>query len=294
MKAIDITEYLSPMLAELAEPFDSPEYLFEPKFDGVRAYCLAPNFFLSRTGKTLHTRFPDLYVDTKNSCCLDGEIVCLNHGIPDFNKVQIRQAQSDPIRIKYLAKIYPAKFIPFDIISIGSQNLTKLTLRERKEALGNEVKGEITPFIIGKGIDLYNDLVAKGYEGIMAKRLDSQYQFGKRSPCWLKIKRRQVGEFLAVGLTVGEGERKDTFGSIILCLAQRNGELRYVGNVGSGFNARELAFFKAFCMEQKGAMPFKTLPEDTGRVLMWCKPFPIRVEFMERTKDGKLRFPRLC
>jgi len=283
---------IEPMLAETADkPFDSKEHIFELKLDGVRAIAIVNKQieFWGRHNNNLTRLFPELQlIWASKPCILDGEIVG-----QDFNAVQHRVHKTRELDIKIASKRYPCVFEAFDILQVNGEDLTKRPLIERKEILGevlddNEV-ARFLGFVDTKGTWLFRQIEEQGLEGIMAKAKTSLYQIGKRSKDWLKIKAFKEDKFLICGLTAGENERSQTFGSLVLGKETENG-LQYVGNVGSGFTEKMLKELSQIFEGLKGECPFKE-PPDLGRELKyWLKPFLCcEVRYLE--SEGKLRFP---
>jgi bifunctional non-homologous end joining protein LigD len=188
---------LDPMLATLAgRPFSNPEWLFEPKWDGFRAICFLHEGrvrFLSRNRKSLTERFPELQQVLKliraSAAVIDGEIVALDEsGLPCFEKLQSRNGAA---RFQHQSRVIV--FYAFDLLYVDGQDLTQCPLIARKAALKrilpkrNTGRLRYTEHIIGEGEQLFSELEEMQLEGMVAKRLDSIYLFG-RSRSWVKIK----------------------------------------------------------------------------------------------------------
>src|SRR5205807_66539 len=103
-----------------------------------------------------------------------------------------------------------------------------------REVLEEDDRVVLSDYIEARGVDYYNAVIARGLEGIIAKRTDARYVPGKRSRDWIKIKKKTTLDCVIAGITAGEGEREDTFGSLILG-AYHEGSLFHVGRVGTGF-----------------------------------------------------------
>lgn len=287
---------IEPMLAETAkEPFDSPDWLFEAKLDGVR--CIAQlgggTTLQGRSGSDITRKFPELqgiHWWARKPCVLDGEIVC-----DSFGAIQQRIHKEKPLDIRIASQQYAAKYQVFDILLLGDEALTRKPLHERKRILSEVVDGGngvgVLPFVF-EGIALFERAKTEGWEGIMAKRMASTYQIGRRSPDWLKIKVFKEERFLICGLTEGENDRAKTFGSLILGKETDRG-LLYVGNCGSGFS-EELLQKLSVVLSGLGAeeCPFPEAPKLDRRLKHWVKPFLwCEVRYLEYGSDGKLRFP---
>jgi bifunctional non-homologous end joining protein LigD len=197
--------------------------------------------------------------------------------------------------IRIASKLYPARFFAFEILSLDGRSLMPLAQIARKDALHAVMSdtpiGLVLPWRDTEGIALFREIQSFQQEGIMAKLQSAPYIEGKRVDWWLKVKNFQEGTFYVCGLTEGEGERAATFGSLILGELLRDGRWLYVGNVGSGFNQRQLVELMAYLGLLKGGCPFEQA--EVGRtVKFWTKPVAqCEVRFLEWGVDGKLRFP---
>jgi len=246
----------------------------------------------ARSGQDITAQFPELWElhrQVTKPCILDGEIACAT-----FNQVQHRIHRTKALDIRVASKLYPARFFAFDILSLGQQKLMSIPQMSRKEALRavmtESPAGLVLPWREREGIALFHEVQSLQQEGIMAKHQAAPYVEGKRVDWWLKVKNFQEATFYVCGLTEGEGERTATFGSLILG-ELRDGRWLYVGNVGSGFDQRQLVELTAYFGSLKGECPFGQA--DVGRpVKFWTKPVvQCEVRFLEWGKDGKLRFP---
>src|SRR6059036_3135176 len=229
---------IKPMLAESREtPFDSKDHIFELKWDGTRALAIVRDGlrFQNRRLNYVESRYPDLAVHTRKPAILDGEIVVMNGQLPSFEKLQERERASGKIKIEYLAKTLPATYIVFDVLYVGDKSVMGLSQMERKAILPDlvEVDDRVVQrdYIEGRGVDYYNAVIARGLEGIIAKHKETRYQVGKRSKDWVKIKKKTTLDAIICGITAGEGEREDTFGSLIL---GRTSRARSSTSAGSG------------------------------------------------------------
>jgi len=293
---------IRPMLAEKAEPFDSADYIFEIKWDGTR--CIA---FVDTQKKRLRLqnrrlldithRYPEFefYDCFAKSCIVDGEIVVLREGRPDFSLLQQREHVENRRKIEMLSKRFPATYVVFDILWKDREWKTQQPLIERKGILEENLVAErnlmLSEHIDGKGKAFFEKAIELGFEGVVGKRKDGAYLPGKRTDLWLKIKKRNTIDAAVLGFMKGEGSRKDYFGSLILGLFDGE-KYVYVGRVGTGF---ELNFLEWFSREAEpfftSESPFEAEPS-IKREVRWLKPnFVAEVEFLEVSGDGKLRAP---
>lgn len=291
---------IKPMLALTSSPFDSNKHLFELKWDGTR--CIA---FIDRYGIRLQNRrlmdisyrypeFKDLKGLIKGgSAVLDGEIVILYKGRPDFERLQQREQTEDRFRIKLLSEIMPATYVVFDILYLRDKSLMALPLINRKDILNENLSPSehiILSQYYEKGTELYNLALEKGFEGIMAKAKESPYLQGKRSPYWLKIKKFNDIDAVVCGIMKGKVETLPV-GSLILGLYKR-GKLIHIGQVGTGFNEKQIQHLLKISEKLRiSKTPFKVIPS-LKREVQWLRPeIVVRVRFLEWTKDKKLRSP---
>ena len=289
---------LKPMLAVSGQPFNSEGWIFEPKIDGTR--CLAE---VSSSGVRLHNRrlfdityrYPELALALAkgaSGCVLDGEIAVFADGRPSFAKLAERDHQNDRIRIDFLSRSMPASYVVFDIIYAKENSVMNLPLRERKRILREGLQESefvtIADSFPEKGEDYFQAALKMGIEGIVAKRLDSVYEPGMRSPNWIKIKKSLKLDLVIGGYIPGKGGRVPYFGGLLLG-AYSHGLLQYVGRVGSGFTDKELAEI-AGAFSPQDRSPFVNAPATPPA--RWVKPQQVvQVSALEVTKDGHLRAP---
>ena len=293
------THVIKPMLAESREtPFDSKDHIFELKWDGTRALAVVRDGlrFQNRRLSYVESRYPDLAVHTRKPAILDGEIVVMNGPLPSFEKLQQREQASGKIKIDHLAKTLPATYIVFDVLYVGDKSVMGLSQMERKAILPDLVEVDdkvvLSDYIEGRGIDYYNAVIARGLEGIIAKHKLTRYQVGKRSKDWIKIKKKTTLDAIICGITAGEGEREDTFGSLILG-AYFEGSLFHVGRVGTGFSEKlRRTLFERLLAIRQAECPFPEVPEVDAHVGFWTKPeIVVEAHFLEFSKDRHMRAP---
>ncbi|MGA9043071.1 MAG: non-homologous end-joining DNA ligase [Terriglobales bacterium] len=239
-----------PMLATSVEkPFDSPEWLFEIKWDGYRAIAFIEDRkvrLVSRNQNDLTAQFSELrdlpkFVKAK-SAILDGEIVALdNAGRSSFSLMQQRTGiRKGGRRVAGRADV-PALYYAFDLIYLDGFDLHRIALEERKRALAGIISSnEILRYSdhFDKGVALFAAAMQQGLEGILAKKRASHYE-ETRSHEWLKIKITQTVDCVIGGYTDPEGSR-EYFGSLVLGLYDKKGRLIHVGQAGTGFDQKML------------------------------------------------------
>jgi len=290
---------IKPMLAESREtPFDSADHIYELKWDGTRAICFLRDRqrFQNRRMTFIEPRYPDLKVRTKKPAILDGEIVVMWDGKPSFEKLQERERPGTKIHQDYLVKTLPATYVAFDVLYIGDENVMGKPQMERKallrEVLEEDDRIVLSDYVEARGVDYYNAVIGRGLEGIIAKRKDARYSPGKRTKDWIKIKKKTTLDCVIAGITAGEGEREDTFGSLIMG-AYYQGELFHVGRVGTGFSElfRRSLYPRLVALRQE-ACPFPEVPEIDAHIGFWTRPEIVaEVHFLEFSKDRHMRAP---
>jgi bifunctional non-homologous end joining protein LigD len=236
---------LRPMLATLAaEPFRDPNWLFEIKWDGVRAIAQVRRGrvrLVSRSTRDLSRQYPELArFPQALDAVLDGEIVALDaDGRSSFHRLQRRMNLTGKAEIERMSEQVPVVFYAFDLLSLRGRDLTRLPLAERKQklaALGWSGPWRYSDHVVGDGIGLFELARQRGLEGIVAKRADAPYEAG-RSRLWLKFKLQQRQEAVIVGYTDPQGSRSG-FGALLLAVFEpRENAYVYIGRVGTGFDA---------------------------------------------------------
>lgn len=199
--------FLSPMLLQTSEaPFDSNEYIFELKNNGVRLLIEngpSKRNYYTRHGNLLNNLLPELDHIELTNCYLDGELVCFKNGKEDFEGVMSRINSKTKNAVAKGLEQHPLTYIVFDIIEHNQKNITDSPLLERKEILTeliedtNHIRKSIS--VLHEGIHLFNQVKKLGLEGIVAKKLHSSYQIMSRSYDWLKIINWQYVECYITG-----------------------------------------------------------------------------------------------
>ena len=316
------------MLASTLEvPLADPEFVYEPKYDGVRALArVAPGRpvpvvqLFSRAGNDKTSQFPAIVkalqrfaLKLRAPLLLDGELVALD-------------ARGEPVGFQHLqgrihrkaigpADDTPTAFIAFDLLREGPHDLRGLALTARRAAL-ERVFGDpgsallrVSPQVGRDGRDLYRQAMASGWEGLIAKRAASRYVSGKRTSDWAKLKLQHAQEFVIGGWTEPRGSRAH-FGALLLGVyeqtaAAASGRTRrpasriapprlvYVGHVGGGFNQAELTrVMRALAPLTTARSPFDVPPPVTNETPHWVTPRLVaQVRFTEWTDEGRLRHP---
>ena len=293
---------LAPMLAETgSEAHTDRAWRYEPKLDGYRvlAFVGAGEVRLqSRRGLNLTPYFPEIAAELgaqpAGQLLLDGEIVALDAGgRPSFNALQQRAQLKGAAEIATAQRATPVVLVCFDLLHFAGLNLRTAPYGDRHRYLAQcLLPGAHVQLVhtAANAEQLYAAALASGYEGIVAKRLDSAYQPGLRSRAWLKVKALRTAEFLIGGYTRGKGAR-EPLGALLL--GYRDGKaLRYAGHVGSGLDEATIAvLLKRTARLKRGTAPFAAKPP-LHRPTTWLAPRLIaEVAYGERTPDGLLRAP---
>ena len=299
---------IKPMLAHPFEKaFDSKLWVFEVKWDGVRAILFKNDMEIkiqSRNGNDITKRYPEVVAAAKlslrscRSAILDGEIVVLNEeGIPDFHTHQHRMHVQSLQEIMALSVEYPSTYYVFDILYRDNTNLKGLGYLERRDVLSSMLKTnetiKISEFIEEKGTEILKSSKELKLEGIVAKHRGSIYREGVRSRDWLKIKNTKTQDCVIIGYTEGLGSRASHFGSLVLAVySASEKELKFAGHVGTGFNEQTLMEIYSKLKELETKLrPVHTVPY-LNRATKWLKPVLVaEVKFDEWTPDRILRAP---
>ena len=291
---------VEPMLATLTDrPFSDPNWLFEIKWDGVRALARIENDALtlrSRTGVDMDKRYPELAslpdALAARQAILDGEIVALDtRGHSDFELLQERMHVRAPGE-SLLSRV-PVVYFVFDLLYCDGYDLRETPLLDRKQLLYRLLRTSeqfrYSDHQLEHGKELFGLAEQNGLEGIVAKRADSPY-VGDRSPYWVKLKITKTVDAVVGGWSAPRSAALP-FGSLLLGLYQGK-KLRFIGHVGSGFDAKKLKEVTSKLKELAApACPFDTVPETNERP-SWVSPVLVaRVKFSGWTQEHSLRHP---
>jgi bifunctional non-homologous end joining protein LigD len=296
---------VKPMLATIGKlPVDDERWAHEIKWDGVRALAYSRPGELqlkSRNLKDITGQYPELgrmnRALSSHEAILDGEIVAFDESArPSFSALQPRMHVASGTQVKRLARSTPVTYMIFDLLWLDGHSLMQLPYAERRERLAElKLTGERwqTPdHVVGRGAELLRASAEQGLEGIVAKRLDSTYQPGRRSTAWIKIKNTGRQEVVIGGWMPGQGRRKERIGALLVGVYEPDGALRYVGRVGTGFTESELERLERLLTPlERDASPFSA-GEKPPRGAVFSEPVLVaEVEFREWTPGGSLRAP---
>lgn len=278
------------------DPFSDPDWAFEPKWDGVRAICYWEDGALlvrSRAGRDVTATYPELRnLEFDRQTILDGEIIAFDDdGRPSFGRLQNRMNVRRPDLATVEAD--PAHLVVFDLLFHG-EPLIGLSWSERRQRLEDlELgPGTLAHPVIGDGEGMWAAVEDQKLEGMVAKRLDSVYLPGQRSPDWIKVALTWNVKAVVGGFVRGERSRAATFGSLLLGLVDDD-RLRYIGSVGTGFDNASLQAIKGALDEmatpESPFHPDREMPNAIGGFVV--PELTALVEFKEWTRTNKLRAP---
>jgi len=299
---------LPPMLARLEPqlPPDGDHWALEMKWDGVRAlaYCEGSRMrLISRTGEDVTAAYPELRglaaAVGRRDALLDGEVVAMGEsGWPDFEVLQNRMHVRDASLAQRLVAEYPVTYLAFDLLHLDGRPLLDLPYTQRRELLENlQINGpswQTPPSFIGEPAANVRAVSRQyGLEGVVAKRLDSRYEPGKRPGTWRKVKNIRRQEAVIGGWRPGKGNRSGQIGSLLVGVHE-DGGLAYAGHVGTGFTDRVLRELTAqLAPLRRATSPFAApLPADHARDAVWAEPVLVaEIAFTGWTRAGRMRAP---
>jgi bifunctional non-homologous end joining protein LigD len=312
-----LPEQLLPMLAkagELPPRAQQPRWGHEVKWDGIRALLWCDHGQVrieSRTQREITDRYPEVKPIGRALAALgllevllDGELVALDErGKPSFERLQSRMNTGSEAAIKRAARGAPVTYVIFDLLHRDGRSLLDTPYEERRAQLDqldlNGAAWRVPAFHRGNGSALLAATREQGLEGIVAKRLDSRYEPGRRSGAWLKLRNRLRQELVIGGWLPGEGNRAGRIGALLVGdRDEPGGPLRYAGRVGSGLSEAQLDDLLArLTAIERSTRPFarparRAASTTIPRTARWVEPLLVAdVEYTERTREGVLRQP---
>lgn len=296
--------FVAPMLATLAErPVEGQEWVYERKLDGIRLIVVrngdAVRLF-TRNGHDRSAAYPELVqalaAQRHDRFVADGEVVAFDGDATSFARLQQRSGLSDPTRIRHSGvEVY---LYLFDLMHLEGHSCVDLALRDRKTLL-KEAFDFDDPLRFsrhhngddsGTGRRLLDDACDRRWEGLIAKRAESHYRPGRRSPEWRKLKCVAQQEFVIGGFTAPKASRVGLGSLLVGYMA--DGALTFAGRVGTGFDDETLRRLTALLEGRKrSSSPFVDAPG--GDDVTWADPNMVcEVGFAEWTSAGMLRHPR--
>ena len=293
--------FTPPMLATLTkQAFSDPAWVFEPKLDGQRSLLWRKGRtvrLLTRNEKDRTAHYPDLTKailrDKTPPLIADGEIVAFDGDVTSFSRLQGRMQNARPNGAQVAA--VPVYFYLFDLIWFDGYDLSDLPLLARKSILHDAIAFDdpirFSEHLEEDGESAFRAACEKGWEGILAKRAASPYTHG-RAKDWLKFKCSNEQEFIVIGWTEPRGGRSGL--GALLVGYHEDGELRFGGKVGTGFNEQTLTKLSARLRRlERTTSPLRDTKGIAVKGVHWVRPQLVaQVGFAEWTPDGKLRHPR--
>jgi bifunctional non-homologous end joining protein LigD len=296
------------MLATLASaPPQGAGWAWELKWDGIRALGLVDGAALrlwTRNGNEVTARYPELAplaeaIDGHHAF-FDGEIVAFDdQSRPSFERLQRRMHVQAELEIQRLAHEVPVVYVVFDLLWLDGHITTALPYEDRRRLLSTLLQDgaawSVPRHELGDGHATIDISKQFSLEGVVAKRVDSIYEPGRRSSAWLKVKNHARQEFVVGGWAPGKGARSTTFGALLLGYYDDAGALRYAGRVGTGFSEAALdEIQRRLAPIARDASPFADPLESRAaqRDVHFVEPRLIaEVRFTEWTSVGRIRHP---
>jgi len=288
------------MLASAGSPFDSDEYLFEIKWDGIRALAFFGQGLARLQGRKPTDRSArdavlaaGLMAEAGAALLVEDRDLPVEEGRPDFQRVLVREQTRGGEAARGKARAHPVVYIAFDLLHRNGESLLDRPLAERRRLLSELLTNAPSPIVesahvIGQGKALFEEARDRGLEGIFAKRLDSRYLPGVRTGGWLKIKVRREVDAVLVGLVRERGGKR--IKSLVLG-CPREGRLVWIGNAGSGIDTTTLKDLETALDGLRSAPPPGFEAEAPGEIDWLAPKLVVRVAYTGLTKEQRLRHP---
>lgn len=264
-------------------PFDDPAWGFELKWDGVRALAYSDGTRLrlrSRNGNDLSGRYRAITALELPPGVYDGELIAVDQdGMPSFEK--LARAGLEDVDVQ---------FVVFDVLESRSVPVLERPLLARRQILTDLIADTpvtINDLQVGEGLGLFSVIKESGLEGMVAKKLESRYEPGRRPGTWRKVLNVRTVRCVVGGYA--RSEVGEAFSALLMGLISPGG-LRYIGRVGSGFSNADRQAIRAAIDEMAGPDPF--LPDGAVPEGVFCAPQLVaHVQFRTWTAAGRLRGP---
>ncbi|MBX9244685.1 DNA ligase [Actinotalea ferrariae] len=283
-----------------------PEWAYEVKWDGVRVLADTRDGMLrlrARSGRDVTVTYPELAgLERVQGAVLDGEVVVMSGGIPSFEALAERMNVRDSSRAIRLASRVPATYIVFDVLMLYGVDVSRNPFSERRatlERLELPACAQLSP-VYPDGDALWQVTREHGLEGVVAKRLTSTYQPGRRSSDWIKAAHRATRTAAVVGWRsegygrAGSAASSHRLGAVLLGARDADGRWRYLGKAGSGLAGRRGADLLRALMGLERDTPAldDDVPREDARGVTWCEPrVGVDVRYLQRMVGGRLRQP---
>lgn len=284
---------IKPMLiSEQREPFNSPDWIYEIKLDGIRCIAYLDNMgtdLRNKREKKLLPCVPELSKinkQAKQKCILDGELFILKNGAVDFYEIQRRALMTNPFKIELASLRYPACYVAYDILYVSDKITIELPLMERKKILQETIIENnfisLSRHIEENGIALFEAAKAQNLEGIVAKKKDSKYYFDKRTKNWIKCKIMATDDCVICGYI----RKANNMTSIVLGQYD-DCKLIYKGHVTLGVS---LSILNDYNYKVIDSAPFDSVPPGNENAV-WLEPELVCVVESMPTEKNSFRQP---
>jgi bifunctional non-homologous end joining protein LigD len=296
-------ERLTPMLAQSGElPRSEAAWGFEVKWDGIRTILFCDHGHMAlqgRNGTDFTGRYPEVRELARElgarRLVLDGEIVAFDEeGRPSFERLQSRMHLGSDSAVRRRMRDIPVTYVAFDLLYLDGRSTMALSYEERRKVLDALEFGgpawRAPAYQRGEGSALLAATKELGIEGVVAKRLSSSYEPGRRASAWVKVKNICEQDVVIGGWAPGEGKRSGRVGALVTGLYE-DGRLVYAGKVGTGFTDRTLAILeRELAPLRRDSSPFEGRKAPKGTIFVEPR-LVARVELREWTKSGTMRAP---
>ena len=302
-------ERIVPMMARPSSelPPNQKQWSFEVKWDGVRAIAYVQPGRLRLESRNLN-EITSAYPEVRglvaalgmHEAVLDGEVVAFDysdpaHPRPSFERLQRRMHVTSPSAVRRLASSTPVVYAIFDLLYLDGHSLMELPYRERRARLESlELSGpawRVPAAHPGQGTALLDATAKQGLEGVVAKRLDSRYEPGRRGGAWVKVKNTLRQELVIGGWIPGEGRRTARIGALMVGVYE-DGKFRYAGRVGTGFTEKLLDDLRRRLEPlRRDTSPFEIAPKLPREAVFVEPKLVAEVEFREWTTERVMRAP---
>jgi bifunctional non-homologous end joining protein LigD len=296
-------ERIEPMLARSGSlPRDEQRFGFEVKWDGIRTVLFCDHGHLYLQGRNF-TDFTPRYPEVRELArelgarrlILDGEVVAFDdEGRPSFERLQARMHLASDSAVKRRMRDTPVTYVIFDLLYLDGRSTLPLAYEDRRQVLeALELEGpawRAPAYHRGEGSALLAATRQLGIEGVVAKRLDSPYEPGRRTSAWIKVKNVNLQDVVIGGWTPGEGGRSAHLGALAVGMME-DGRLVYAGKVGTGFTETTLTMLRRELEPlRRPDSPFDGRQPPKGTIFVEPR-LVASVEFREWTRSGTLRAP---
>jgi bifunctional non-homologous end joining protein LigD len=271
--------------------------LYQVKWDGVRIIANIGEGIVhlyTRNHRNRTATYPEVTRELSEQfdgrrVVLDGEMVAVRAGKPDFYELMKRDRLKSESKIAQSIHQIPVCYVVFDIVYADGKWLDQTPLIERLHLLRESVRDshvlQVCPST-GDGVSLLNFTRRRGWEGIVIKEKKGNYHFGQKHVTWRKLKHFQELDAVVAGVTLKGGIAN----SLILAIPE-DGRLRYAGKAASGLSSRELSLLTTWCRSASVRLPEIKAPS-MNEETVWVTPgLRVRVKFLEWSPDGTLRSP---